>query len=144
MYAKSIVIFLVIFLVDSNDSMYGSDPKFLNELKSMCSTLVEEVLSYLKTLAQSEVCLALINIFFKWAYISTESYYIKYFIYSYVVLLIYFLHCLKKWKVSCLWIFPNPSSLNDRFSTGTLFFFLNHVTLGIIYIFLHSCTKDRV
>lgn len=65
MYAKSIVIFLVIFLlVDSNDSMYGSDPKFLNELKSMCSTLVEEVLSYLKTLAQSEVCLALINIFF--------------------------------------------------------------------------------
>lgn len=38
-----------------------SDPKFLNELKSMCSTLVEEVLSYLKTLAQSEVCL---NIFF--------------------------------------------------------------------------------
>lgn len=51
--------FFFIILVDSNDSMYGSDPKFLNELKSMCSTLVEEVLSYLKTLAQSEVCMAL-------------------------------------------------------------------------------------
>lgn len=58
LYAKDIVIFFII-LVDSNDSMYGSDPKFLNELKSMCSTLVEEVLSYLKTLAQSEVCMAL-------------------------------------------------------------------------------------
>ncbi|XP_022318792.1 VPS35 endosomal protein-sorting factor-like [Crassostrea virginica] len=41
--------------VDSNDSMYGSDPKFLNEVKSMCSTLVEEVLSHLKMLAQSEL-----------------------------------------------------------------------------------------
>lgn len=53
------LLFFFIILVDSNDSMYGSDPKFLNELKSMCSTLVEEVLSYLKTLAQSEVCMAL-------------------------------------------------------------------------------------
>lgn len=61
MYAKGIVreFFWSYFLVDSNDSMYGSDPKFLNELKSMCSTLVKEVLNYLKTLAQSEVCMAL-------------------------------------------------------------------------------------
>ncbi|XP_061175069.1 VPS35 endosomal protein-sorting factor-like [Saccostrea echinata] len=39
--------------VDANDSMYGSDPKFLNEIKTMCSTLVEEVLNHLKMLAQS-------------------------------------------------------------------------------------------
>lgn len=50
MYVKSIVIFLVIFLVDFNDFMYGLDFKFLNELKSMCSILVEEVLSYFKIL----------------------------------------------------------------------------------------------
>ena len=43
------------FAVDSNDSMYGSDPKFLNEIKSMSSTLVEEILSHLKTLTQPEV-----------------------------------------------------------------------------------------
>lgn len=48
----------MLITVDSNDSMYGSDPKFLNEVKSMCSTLVEEVLSHLKMLAQSEVCIS--------------------------------------------------------------------------------------
>ncbi|XP_056017683.1 VPS35 endosomal protein-sorting factor-like [Ostrea edulis] len=41
--------------VDANDSMYGSDHKFLNELKSMCSTLVEEIVTHLKMLAQSEM-----------------------------------------------------------------------------------------
>ncbi|KAJ8318573.1 hypothetical protein KUTeg_003664 [Tegillarca granosa] len=40
--------------VDSNDSMYGSDPKFINEVNSICSTLLDEILNHLKTLAQSE------------------------------------------------------------------------------------------
>ncbi|XP_069124492.1 VPS35 endosomal protein-sorting factor-like [Argopecten irradians] len=40
--------------VDANDAMYGSDPKYLAEVNSMCSTLLEEILNHLKTLATPE------------------------------------------------------------------------------------------
>ncbi|XP_033107964.1 VPS35 endosomal protein sorting factor-like [Anneissia japonica] len=40
--------------VDSNDSLYGSDKKFLAEINGICNTLVGEILDYLKTLSQSE------------------------------------------------------------------------------------------
>ncbi|XP_064636614.1 VPS35 endosomal protein-sorting factor-like [Lineus longissimus] len=40
--------------MDSNDAMYGSDPKFLNEIKKICTTLMEEVLTHLKTLESTE------------------------------------------------------------------------------------------
>ena len=42
--------------VDSNDMMYASDPKYVNEVKTMINTLVNEILSHLKTLASPEVC----------------------------------------------------------------------------------------
>ena len=35
--------------------MYGSDPKYLAEVRNICSTLVEEILSHLKTLNTPEV-----------------------------------------------------------------------------------------
>ncbi|ESO85799.1 hypothetical protein LOTGIDRAFT_195736 [Lottia gigantea] len=54
--------------VDSNDKMYGSDPKYINELKGMADTLINEILSHLKTLAtpelgkrQSSIALELVN-----------------------------------------------------------------------------------
>ncbi|XP_041364483.1 VPS35 endosomal protein-sorting factor-like isoform X2 [Gigantopelta aegis] len=40
--------------VDSNDMMYASDPKYVNEVKTMANTLVNEILSHLKTLASPE------------------------------------------------------------------------------------------
>ncbi|KAL5019246.1 hypothetical protein ScPMuIL_004968 [Solemya velum] len=40
--------------VDANDALYGNDPKFLSEARSMCSTLVDEVLSQLKLLSDSD------------------------------------------------------------------------------------------
>ncbi|XP_053393595.1 VPS35 endosomal protein-sorting factor-like isoform X2 [Mercenaria mercenaria] len=40
--------------VDSNDSLYASDPKYLNEVRGICSTLVEEILAHLKTLTTPE------------------------------------------------------------------------------------------
>ncbi|KAJ1532194.1 hypothetical protein ONE63_000815 [Megalurothrips usitatus] len=42
-------------MVDSNDVLYGSDPKFITELNRMCSVVVEEVLSHLKYLGTSEL-----------------------------------------------------------------------------------------
>nr|KAG5704115.1 hypothetical protein BaRGS_009645 [Batillaria attramentaria] len=41
--------------VDSNDAMYGSDPKFLAEVKSTTDTLTNQVLSHLKTLSAPEM-----------------------------------------------------------------------------------------
>ena len=38
--------------MDSNDTMYGSDKKFLAEINSMCSTLIGQVLDHCKTLTQ--------------------------------------------------------------------------------------------
>ncbi|KAL1140217.1 hypothetical protein AAG570_000149 [Ranatra chinensis] len=40
--------------VDSNDVLYGSDPKFITEINKMCSILVEEVLNNLKSLRNNE------------------------------------------------------------------------------------------
>ncbi|KAK3583633.1 hypothetical protein CHS0354_039460 [Potamilus streckersoni] len=40
--------------VDSNDSMYGSDSKFISEVTSTCTTLLEEILAHLKTLNTPE------------------------------------------------------------------------------------------
>lgn len=41
--------------MDSNDSLYGSDPKYIAEVESICSTLIEEILAHLKTLSSVEV-----------------------------------------------------------------------------------------
>ncbi|PNF32010.1 UPF0505 protein C16orf62-like protein [Cryptotermes secundus] len=40
--------------VDSNDILYGSDPKFISEINKMCSVLLEEILSHLKYLNTNE------------------------------------------------------------------------------------------
>ncbi|XP_072043735.1 VPS35 endosomal protein-sorting factor-like isoform X2 [Amphiura filiformis] len=40
--------------VDSNDTMYGTDKKFINEINTMCSTLIEQVLDHCKTLSQDD------------------------------------------------------------------------------------------
>ncbi|RZF44922.1 hypothetical protein LSTR_LSTR013788 [Laodelphax striatellus] len=40
--------------VDSNDVLYGSDPKFIAEINSVCSGLIEEILTHLKFLGSSE------------------------------------------------------------------------------------------
>lgn len=42
-------------LVDSNDALYGSDPKFLAEISKICSTLIEEILAHLKYLGDRGV-----------------------------------------------------------------------------------------
>lgn len=39
--------------VISNDELYGSDPKFINEVHSMCSQIVETILIQLKLLGNS-------------------------------------------------------------------------------------------
>ncbi|XP_054717134.1 VPS35 endosomal protein-sorting factor-like [Uloborus diversus] len=36
--------------VDSNDALYGSDPKFISEINKICSTLIDEILAHLKYL----------------------------------------------------------------------------------------------
>ncbi|KAJ9574992.1 hypothetical protein L9F63_007820, partial [Diploptera punctata] len=40
--------------VDSNDTLYGSDPKFILEINKMCSVLLDEILAHLKYLGASE------------------------------------------------------------------------------------------
>ncbi|PSN36151.1 UPF0505 protein [Blattella germanica] len=40
--------------VDSNDTLYGSDPKFISEINKMCSVLLDEILAHLKYLGTSE------------------------------------------------------------------------------------------
>ncbi|XP_066291616.1 VPS35 endosomal protein-sorting factor-like isoform X2 [Branchiostoma lanceolatum] len=40
--------------VDSNDRLYGGDPKFLNEVQQIANTLITEVLEHLKHLQQQE------------------------------------------------------------------------------------------
>ncbi|KAE8740858.1 hypothetical protein FOCC_FOCC013650 [Frankliniella occidentalis] len=42
-------------MVDSNDVLYGSDPKFIAELNRMCSVVVEEILSHLQYLGKNEL-----------------------------------------------------------------------------------------
>lgn len=41
--------------VDSNDTLYGSDPKFIAEINKMCTILLEEILSHLKNLGINEL-----------------------------------------------------------------------------------------
>ncbi|BFZ02646.1 hypothetical protein BsWGS_05685 [Bradybaena similaris] len=41
--------------VDSNDSMYGSDPKFLAEVKAVADTLIGEILAHLKAISSPEL-----------------------------------------------------------------------------------------
>ncbi|WAQ96681.1 VP35L-like protein [Mya arenaria] len=40
--------------MDSNDTLYGLDPKYLSELQGIFGTLVEEILTHLKTLTTPE------------------------------------------------------------------------------------------
>ncbi|KAJ3608039.1 hypothetical protein NHX12_025089 [Muraenolepis orangiensis] len=40
--------------VDSNETLYGGDPKFLMEINKLCETLIGQVLDYLKTLGREE------------------------------------------------------------------------------------------
>ncbi|XP_059835392.1 VPS35 endosomal protein-sorting factor-like isoform X1 [Hypanus sabinus] len=40
--------------VDSNDSLYGSDPKFLAEINKLSETLIGQILDHLKTLGKEE------------------------------------------------------------------------------------------
>ena len=54
--------------VDSNDSMYGNDPKFVAEVKNMASTLIGEILAHLKTISNPEVCQNVLSTIMKASY----------------------------------------------------------------------------
>lgn len=41
--------------MDSNDTLYGGDPKFLSEINKLCETLIGQILDHLKTLGRDEV-----------------------------------------------------------------------------------------
>lgn len=41
--------------VDSNETLYGGDPKFLSEINKLSETLIGQVLDHLKTLGREEV-----------------------------------------------------------------------------------------
>uniref|UniRef100_A0A3B3Y678 VPS35 endosomal protein-sorting factor-like n=1 Tax=Poecilia mexicana TaxID=48701 RepID=A0A3B3Y678_9TELE len=40
--------------VDSNETLYGGDPKFLSEINKLCETLIGQILDHLKTLTRDE------------------------------------------------------------------------------------------
>ena len=40
--------------VDSNDKLYGSDPKFIDEVNKICTKIFEELLNHLKHLGLSD------------------------------------------------------------------------------------------
>ncbi|XP_070708223.1 VPS35 endosomal protein-sorting factor-like [Pempheris klunzingeri] len=40
--------------VDSNETLYGGDPKFLSEINKLCETLIGQVLDHLKALSRDE------------------------------------------------------------------------------------------
>uniref|UniRef100_A0A8B9P0D4 VPS35 endosomal protein-sorting factor-like n=1 Tax=Accipiter nisus TaxID=211598 RepID=A0A8B9P0D4_9AVES len=42
--------------VDSNDTLYGGDSKFLTEINKLCETVIAQILDHLKTLGKEEVC----------------------------------------------------------------------------------------
>lgn len=48
---------LLLFIkpVDSNDSLYGGDSKFLAENSKLCEAVMAQILEHLKTLAKDEV-----------------------------------------------------------------------------------------
>ncbi len=41
--------------VDSNETLYGGDPKFITEINKLCETLIAQVLDHLKGLGRDEV-----------------------------------------------------------------------------------------
>lgn len=41
--------------VDSNETLYGGDPKFLSEINKLCETLIGQILDHLKGLGRDEV-----------------------------------------------------------------------------------------
>ena len=43
------------FAVDSNDTLYGCDPKYLAEIVKLCQTIAEQILSSIKSLDTPEV-----------------------------------------------------------------------------------------
>lgn len=47
--------FLIYLSVESNDTLYGSDPMFIDEVRNICNTLIGKILAYLKTLSAQEV-----------------------------------------------------------------------------------------
>ncbi|MED6266012.1 VPS35 endosomal protein-sorting factor-like, partial [Characodon lateralis] len=40
--------------VDSNETLYGGDPKFLSEINKLCETLIGQILDHLKVLTRDE------------------------------------------------------------------------------------------
>lgn len=47
--------------MDSNDSLYAGDPKFVNKVAVLVGTLISQVLDHLKTLAHpAEVCVCVL------------------------------------------------------------------------------------
>ncbi|XP_023196580.1 UPF0505 protein C16orf62 homolog isoform X2 [Xiphophorus maculatus] len=40
--------------MDSNETLYGGDPKFLSEINKLCETLIGQILDHLKTLTRDE------------------------------------------------------------------------------------------
>lgn len=42
--------------MDSNDTLYGGDSKFLSEISKLCETVIAQILDHLKTLGKEEVC----------------------------------------------------------------------------------------
>lgn len=42
-------------VVESNETLYGGDPKFLSEINKVCETLIGQILDHLKTLGREEV-----------------------------------------------------------------------------------------
>lgn len=40
--------------MDSNETLYGGDPKFLSEINKLCETLIGQILDHLKTLGRDE------------------------------------------------------------------------------------------
>ena len=45
---------VLFFAVDSNDSLYAGDPKFVGKVSVLVSTLISQILDHLKTLAHPE------------------------------------------------------------------------------------------
>uniref|UniRef100_A0A674N0B5 VPS35 endosomal protein-sorting factor-like n=1 Tax=Takifugu rubripes TaxID=31033 RepID=A0A674N0B5_TAKRU len=41
--------------MDSNETLYGGDPKFLSEINKLCETLIGQILDHLKALSKDEV-----------------------------------------------------------------------------------------
>lgn len=49
------MLLLFVYPVDSNDSLYGGDSKFLAENSKLCEAVMAQILEHLKTLAKDEV-----------------------------------------------------------------------------------------